>query len=125
MSHPVISVENLSKAYRIGLKEEIPDSLMGAVTSWARAPMANFKRLRRLDTAGSNGDAEDDALGAAGRVVRGGRGGGGGDHRPQRGRQEHAAEDPQPDHRADVGAGRDPGPGGEPAGGRHRLPSRS
>ncbi len=30
MSNSIISVENLSKAYRIGLKEEIPDTLTQA-----------------------------------------------------------------------------------------------
>ena len=43
-----IQVENLSKAYRIGLKEEIPDTLAGAMGSWLRAPLKNFQRLRRL-----------------------------------------------------------------------------
>jgi len=50
MPNPVITVENLSKAYRIGLKEEIPDTLVGAATSWLKAPLRNFKRLRRLNT---------------------------------------------------------------------------
>lgn len=50
MSQPIITVENLSKAYRIGLKEEIPDTLVGAMTSWARAPLQNWRRLRRLNT---------------------------------------------------------------------------
>lgn len=50
MPKPVIQVENLSKAYRIGLKEEIPDSLMGAVTSWVKAPLRNWRRLRSLNT---------------------------------------------------------------------------
>ena len=51
MPRPVISVENLSKAYRIGLKDEIPDTLMGAIKNVATAPWRNFQRLRRLDTA--------------------------------------------------------------------------
>ncbi len=50
MSQPIITVENLSKAYRIGLKEEIPDTLVGAMTSWARAPLQNWRRLRKLNT---------------------------------------------------------------------------
>ena len=40
-------------------------------------------------------------LGAEGRLLRGPAGRGRRHHRPQRRRQEHAAEDPQPDHRAD------------------------
>jgi lipopolysaccharide transport system ATP-binding protein len=59
MSAPVIQVENLSKAYRIGLKEEVPDTLVGAATSWMRAPLRNLNRLGRLNTHGSNGDSED------------------------------------------------------------------
>ena len=50
MSKPVITVENLSKAYRIGLKEEIPDTIVGAMTGWLKAPLRNWKRLRSLDT---------------------------------------------------------------------------
>ena len=50
MSSPVITVENLSKAYRIGLKEEIPDTIVGAMTGWLKAPLRNWKRLRSLDT---------------------------------------------------------------------------
>lgn len=50
MSSPVISVEHLSKAYRIGVKEEIPDTLMGAMKNVITAPWKNFKALRRLNT---------------------------------------------------------------------------
>ncbi|MHB8974351.1 MAG: ABC transporter ATP-binding protein [Pirellulaceae bacterium] len=45
-----ISVENLSKAYRIGLKDEIPDTFVGAMANVLRAPWRNFRRLRRLNT---------------------------------------------------------------------------
>ncbi|MFO1092533.1 MAG: hypothetical protein U0992_04355 [Planctomycetaceae bacterium] len=50
MSRPVITVENLSKAYRIGLKEEIPDSLVQLATSWVTAPVRNWRQLKRLNT---------------------------------------------------------------------------
>jgi len=50
MACPAITVENLSKAYRIGLKEEVPDTLTQAALGWARAPWRNFQRLRRLNT---------------------------------------------------------------------------
>ena len=50
-----IAVENLSKAYRIGLKkEQIPDTLAGAVGSWMRAPLRNLRNLTRLDTLGGD-----------------------------------------------------------------------
>ena len=55
-----ISVENLSKAYRIGAKEEIPDTLTGAATSWLRAPLKNLRNLTRLNTFG--GDEASDSL---------------------------------------------------------------
>lgn len=54
-----ISVENLSKAYRIGLKEEVPDSLVGALSGFVRNPFRGFNRLRKLDTRSQDGDAED------------------------------------------------------------------
>ncbi len=60
MSQAAITVENLSKAYRIGLKEEIPDTLFGAASSFVRSPFKNFQRLRSLNTYDSHhGEAED------------------------------------------------------------------
>ncbi len=59
MSRPVISVENLSKAYRIGLKEEVPDTLTSALIGFAKAPFRKFQELRRLDTFRHTGEAED------------------------------------------------------------------
>jgi lipopolysaccharide transport system ATP-binding protein len=48
MSDKAIIVENLSKLYRIGLKEQMSETLGGAIGSWFRSPLSNFKRLRRL-----------------------------------------------------------------------------
>ncbi len=59
MSNKVIIVENLSKQYRIGLKEKIHDSLAGAIASWARAPLSNYNRLRKLSKFEGNGEADD------------------------------------------------------------------
>lgn len=59
MSRPVISVENLSKAYRIGLKEEVPDTLTSALIGFAKAPLRKFQELRRLDTFRHTGEADD------------------------------------------------------------------
>lgn len=50
MSQPVISVDKLSKTYRIGLKDEIPDTLAAALTGFLKAPLRNLRQLRRLDT---------------------------------------------------------------------------
>ena len=49
MSNEVaISVENLSKAYRIGLKEQQHETMLGAVAAWIKTPLANFRELRNL-----------------------------------------------------------------------------
>lgn len=47
---PIISVENLSKAYRIGVADEKHDTLAATVASWVKAPLHNLKRLSSLDT---------------------------------------------------------------------------
>ena len=48
MSDIAIRVEGLSKAYRIGLKEQRHETLMGAATSFIKAPLRNFRDLRNL-----------------------------------------------------------------------------
>lgn len=48
MSDVAISVENLSRIYRLGLQEETQDTLAGNFFSWLKAPVKNFKRLQRL-----------------------------------------------------------------------------
>jgi lipopolysaccharide transport system ATP-binding protein len=62
MSDIAIKVENLSKRYRIGLKEELPDTIVGAMTGWLRAPLANFRGLRRLSHFGENGHDDPDVI---------------------------------------------------------------
>jgi lipopolysaccharide transport system ATP-binding protein len=61
MSSAAITVEELSKAYRIGRKAEAHDTLVGALTGALSAPWKNWRRLSRLNTfAEPNGhDAED------------------------------------------------------------------
>ncbi|MBD3676024.1 MAG: ABC transporter ATP-binding protein [Planctomycetaceae bacterium] len=59
MTKPIISVENLSKAYRLGLKEEVPDTFVSAMAGVAKAPLKNFRRLRQLDTSGHDGSDDD------------------------------------------------------------------
>lgn len=58
MSNTAIRIEGLSKAYRIGLKEEIPDTLLALATGLVRAPVRNWRRLRSLNTYG-NGAADE------------------------------------------------------------------
>ena len=58
MSEIAIRVEHLSKRYRIGLEEERPDTFAGALTSFVRSPLKNFRQLRRLSRL-EEGEAED------------------------------------------------------------------
>ncbi len=48
MSNIAIKVERLSKRYRIGLKEEMHDTLFGAITSWIKSPISNLRQLQNL-----------------------------------------------------------------------------
>ncbi|MCH7412385.1 ABC transporter ATP-binding protein [Belliella sp. R4-6] len=52
MSKPVIKVENLSKRYRLGLKEKQAKTLMGQLANVVKSPYDNFKRLRNLSKFG-------------------------------------------------------------------------
>ena len=63
MSDTAVQVEHLSKCYRIGLKEQMSETLGGAIGSWIRAPFSNLRRLRRL----TRFDADESA---AGKTVR-------------------------------------------------------
>ncbi len=55
-----IRVENLSKRYRIGLKENRQETFVGTITNWLKAPMANLRQLRQLNTFDDdNHDADD------------------------------------------------------------------
>ena len=56
MSDIAIRVENLSKRYRIGRKEETHDTMVGVVTGFVRRPIHNLRRLRR------HGDDPEDII---------------------------------------------------------------
>jgi len=43
-----IKVENLSKRYRIGLKEKMHDSLSGAIFNFIKSPLRNYRKYRSL-----------------------------------------------------------------------------
>ena len=58
MKDAVIQVENLSKRYRLGLKEKKAETLLGQVIATLRSPVTNFRRLANL--ARFNG--EDDSV---------------------------------------------------------------
>jgi lipopolysaccharide transport system ATP-binding protein len=59
MSDTVIKVNKLSKAYRIGLKEQKNDTLGGAAMTWLKSPMKNFRRLKNLSAIHSESAEED------------------------------------------------------------------
>jgi lipopolysaccharide transport system ATP-binding protein len=59
MTQPAIVVDKLSKAYRIGLKEEVHDTLIGAFTGMLKAPWKNWRHLSRLNTFRNLDDADD------------------------------------------------------------------
>lgn len=56
----VITVENISKAFYIGSKEETPDSFIGAISNVLMSPLKNWKQLRKLNTFGQKDDASPD-----------------------------------------------------------------
>lgn len=58
MNDFVIKVENLSKAYRIGLKERQHDTLGAAMVSWLKSPFKNFKQLKSLAKFDNPDDAD-------------------------------------------------------------------
>lgn len=48
MSDWAIKVENISKLYRLGIKDQKPDTLFGKAVSIIQSPVRNYKRLRGL-----------------------------------------------------------------------------
>lgn len=48
MGDLAIRVESLSKRYRIGRAETKHDTFVGTMLAWAKTPLENFRRLRRL-----------------------------------------------------------------------------
>ena len=51
-----IKVENLSKRYRIGMKEELHDTFVGSLVSWVKSPLSNFRQVQELSKFDKNGD---------------------------------------------------------------------
>ncbi len=62
MNEIAIKVENLSKRYRIGRKEEIHDTFAAAAVDWIKRPGKNLRRLRRLTRFGENGHDPEDII---------------------------------------------------------------
>jgi len=59
MAEPIIRVENLSKLYRLGKKEERAGTLAHALREFASAPLRNFRRLRSLTHFEDEASAKD------------------------------------------------------------------
>jgi len=59
MDNIAIRVNNLSKRYRIGLKDEVHDTIIGSFASWLKSPLKNYKRLRSLSKFDQNSEADD------------------------------------------------------------------
>ncbi|NJP04811.1 MAG: hypothetical protein HC837_03855 [Chloroflexaceae bacterium] len=50
MTYTMIQVENVAKRYRIGVKEERPDTLFQAIIGAVTAPIKNLRQLRNLSS---------------------------------------------------------------------------
>jgi lipopolysaccharide transport system ATP-binding protein len=59
MSRNAITIEGLSKAYRIGEREQSADTLVAAAVQWLRRPLENLRRLTDLSTFGESGSADN------------------------------------------------------------------
>lgn len=62
MSDIAISVEKISKRYRIGLKEEIKDTFAGVIADIIKRPLNNFKKLRNLSRFKDNEAEKEDII---------------------------------------------------------------
>jgi lipopolysaccharide transport system ATP-binding protein len=59
MSSIAIEVNDVSKAFLIGLKESKHETLGATLFSWLKSPMQNYNILKRLNTYRHNEDSED------------------------------------------------------------------
>ncbi len=59
MSDLAIKVNDVSKAYLIGLKENRHETLGGKLFSWVKSPSKNYNILKRLNTFSHNDDSDD------------------------------------------------------------------
>ncbi len=59
MSRPIITAEGLSKAYRIGVKRDRSATLTGTAIGFLKAPLNNFRRIRRLNTYSADDESAD------------------------------------------------------------------
>jgi len=59
LSNLAIKVDNISKRYRIGLKDQSHDSLIGHLGGLIQSPISNFKQLRKLSYFENSQNRED------------------------------------------------------------------
>lgn len=59
MSKSIITVEKLSKAYRIGSKEHSADTMVGSLLNFLKSPLNGFKKLRSLSTLKEDAEGKD------------------------------------------------------------------
>ena len=59
MSEVAIQVKNLSKRYRIGLKEEIHDTFVASAMAWLKSPVSNYRKVHNLSYFSKNGESKD------------------------------------------------------------------
>jgi lipopolysaccharide transport system ATP-binding protein len=57
MSKSVIKVQNLSKRYRVGLKEKKAETLAGQIANVIKSPWQNLKRLKDLNRFGKDDES--------------------------------------------------------------------
>ncbi len=62
MSDTVINAEKLAKRYRIGLKEEMNDTMVGAIGHFLRSPLERFRSLKKLSTFTDDPNGPDDII---------------------------------------------------------------
>ena len=62
VSDTAVQIENLSKRYRIGSKQEIRDTLAGSVADILTVPFRNWRRLRRLSNFNDTGSDPDNII---------------------------------------------------------------
>jgi len=70
MSDTAIKVENLSKLYRIGMREKRHDTFSGAFTAWLKSPWTNYRRLHKLTHFGDSPGLQSPVFGQHAPVTR-------------------------------------------------------
>jgi lipopolysaccharide transport system ATP-binding protein len=62
MSETAITVENISKCYRIGVRENLSDTFFGEVINFIKSPYRNYQKLRNLSNFRDIGNNDKDIL---------------------------------------------------------------